>query len=364
MKLLETFKGIVNRNPCRSRSETISPNEPTNKNMIHSCSCPQLSIKASNAQSHSSNDMYTSSNSNCNENFDDFEQEFVFIPPLTNPNVESHCEPSSFESSVKSYDSSLSSSFEGNNHKTSASDEEFHSCFDHTQANQLSCQRQISATSSGSEAIDMDDIDHGNLQFSDIPAMALSIRTRTQMSLLLNIPLTLNNDWKMLAGELGFEYVEIENFGLQKDPTGAMISQWSTKGDSSLAGLMDALTLIDRLDVINCVKKFVGKGGQCIYCTYLYHTPLRSCHVTTFFIRCKRMIVVLSPRFTESPECDFQAKFALSLTPGNRLKRIVPIMYEMCSVPDILRFISVCDYTKEDLRPFFWERLAVALGLN
>ena len=32
--------------------------------------------------------------------------------------------------------------------------------------------------------------------------------------------------------------------------------------------------------------------------------------------RCKRMVVVLSPRFLTSESCDFQTKFAQSLSPG------------------------------------------------
>lgn len=77
--------------------------------------------------------------------------------------------------------------------------------------------------------------------------------------------------------------------------------------------------------------------------------------------RCKRMVVVLSPRFLTSESCDFQTKFAQSLSPGARSKKIVPILYEHCLIPDILRFVTLCDYTKKDLINWFWMRLASSL---
>ncbi|XP_072019790.1 myeloid differentiation primary response protein MyD88-like isoform X1 [Amphiura filiformis] len=80
--------------------------------------------------------------------------------------------------------------------------------------------------------------------------------------------------------------------------------------------------------------------------------------------RCKRMIVVLSPEFLESGHCDFQAKFALALSPGARNKRMVPIMINPCTPPSILRHITVCDYTKKAVRPYFWRRLFHALDLK
>ncbi|XP_072020459.1 myeloid differentiation primary response protein MyD88-like [Amphiura filiformis] len=80
--------------------------------------------------------------------------------------------------------------------------------------------------------------------------------------------------------------------------------------------------------------------------------------------RCKRMIVVLSPEFLESDSCDFHIKFALSLSPGARSRRMVLVMLKPCEPPNILRFITVCDYTREALRPFFWPRLYAALNLS
>ncbi|XP_056155162.1 myeloid differentiation primary response protein MyD88 [Lampris incognitus] len=81
--------------------------------------------------------------------------------------------------------------------------------------------------------------------------------------------------------------------------------------------------------------------------------------------RCKRMVVVISDEYLESEACDFQTKFALSLCPGARSKRLIPVIYKPMKnpFPSILRFLTVCDYTRPCTQMWFWKRLAKALSL-
>ncbi|XP_001508351.3 myeloid differentiation primary response protein MyD88 [Ornithorhynchus anatinus] len=81
--------------------------------------------------------------------------------------------------------------------------------------------------------------------------------------------------------------------------------------------------------------------------------------------RCRRMVVVISDDYLQSNECDFQTKFALSLCPGARQKRLIPVKYKAMKrdFPSILRFITVCDYTNPCTKAWFWPRLAKALAL-
>ncbi|XP_020016544.2 myeloid differentiation primary response protein MyD88 isoform X1 [Castor canadensis] len=81
--------------------------------------------------------------------------------------------------------------------------------------------------------------------------------------------------------------------------------------------------------------------------------------------RCRRMVVVVSDDYLQSKECDFQTKFALSLSPGAHQKRLIPIKYKAMKkeFPSILRFITVCDYTNPCTKGWFWTRLAKALSL-
>lgn len=81
--------------------------------------------------------------------------------------------------------------------------------------------------------------------------------------------------------------------------------------------------------------------------------------------RCRRMVVVVSDDYLQSKECDFQTKFALSLSPGVQQKRLIPIKYKAMKkdFPSILRFITTCDYTNPCTKSWFWTRLAKALSL-
>ncbi|XP_074549140.1 myeloid differentiation primary response protein MyD88 isoform X2 [Halichoeres trimaculatus] len=81
--------------------------------------------------------------------------------------------------------------------------------------------------------------------------------------------------------------------------------------------------------------------------------------------RCKRMVVVISDEYLDSDACDFQTKFALSLCPGARNKRLIPVVYKPMKkqFPSILRFLTICDYTRPCTQTWFWKRLARALSL-
>ena len=43
---------------------------------------------------------------------------------------------------------------------------------------------------------------------------------------------------------------------------------------------------------------------------------------------------------------------------------LIPILYKQCEIPTIYRFIYHLDYTNERAKPFFWDKLAKALGYN
>lgn len=112
--------------------------------------------------------------------------------------------------------------------------------------------------------------------------------------------------------------------------------------------------------------------------------------------RCRKMVVVISDEYLDSDACDFQTKFALSLSPGMyfwflctmcllldivaiglcftpvhsisanagaRDKRLIPVKYKAMKkpFPRILRFLTLCDYTRPGTQSWFWVRLANAL---
>ncbi|XP_038078117.1 myeloid differentiation primary response protein MyD88-like [Patiria miniata] len=278
-------------------------------------------------------------------------------------------------------------------------------------------------------------------ELEKVPAKALNVPTRTRLSLMLNPPKVLHNDWTGLAGEMGFEYEEIENFALEKDPMKIVLSAWTCRPDSTIGALLEMLSTINRDDVLNDIRKLVERdasrwverrkgdvNGQPVqvpevsesypnvpetpelrgitledhpsgppevfdaYVCFTYADSefvkemmavlekepynLKLCidfrdlvpggsysTITAELIenRCKRMIIVLSPDFLTSEDCNFQTKFAHSIAPSARSKRLIPVMVENCKLPNILRHLTICDYTKKDLRQWFWPRLHGAL---
>ncbi|XP_071941259.1 myeloid differentiation primary response protein MyD88-like [Antedon mediterranea] len=256
----------------------------------------------------------------------------------------------------------------------------------------------------------------------DVPAVALSVGSRNKLSRNLNYAQSLGNNWKALADELEFEYIDICNMERESDPTGELICAWSGKEDATISALIRALQEIQRYDVLTAVKDSFEKDARRwkekrvqvpdvspgtleegeLYDAFICYTekdypfvmqmmekleqsrspsepPLKLCvdfrdilpgeswaNVSVNLIdkRCKRMIIVLSPDFEGTPQCDFQTKFALSLPPGSQTRRIVPIKYRQCNVPQILAHLTVIDFTRKELRLWFWERLAQTLRLK
>jgi len=52
---------------------------------------------------------------------------------------------------------------------------------------------------------------------------------------------------------------------------------------------------------------------------------------------------------------------AVVLLSGADKRTLIPIKYKNCAIPDILRHVAMLDYTREDTRPWFWQRLASSL---
>ena len=50
-----------------------------------------------------------------------------------------------------------------------------------------------------------------------------------------------------------------------------------------------------------------------------------------------------------------------SFITGARTKKLVPIVIERCRVPEILRHVTCCDYTRKDVIEWFWRRLICSL---
>ncbi|XP_071507019.1 myeloid differentiation primary response protein MyD88-like [Diadema antillarum] len=274
-----------------------------------------------------------------------------------------------------------------------------------------------------------------------IPAIAIGRQTRRILSQFLTPPKYGSKNWEDMAEEMGFNYqLDILNFQLKDDPVATVMSEWSTKSDSTVGRLLDILDIIDRPDVLDALPDSLAvdcrrwrerqaqaqtpvqvpevSGGSLNAQTAMQQLrgitmgddpsgPLETfdayvCFAETDYSfvqtliqelegpphnfklcidirnlvpggsyetvtaeiienRCRKMLVILSPEFLLSRGCDFQTKVAVSLSPGAMCKRIIPIMVKPCTPPNIIRHITMCDFTKSDLLPWLWDRLRRAM---
>ncbi|XP_078254514.1 myeloid differentiation primary response protein MyD88 [Rhinoraja longicauda] len=259
-----------------------------------------------------------------------------------------------------------------------------------------------------------------------VPLTALSFFVRKQLALFLNPRSLVAANWQELGEEMGFTYLEIRNYDRLDNPTGRLLDEWQAKHGSSVGQLLQLLKKIQREDILKdllpaiqeCCIRYLNKplqvasvdssgprssidpsGGMpdyfdafICYCQAdieFVHEMIRQLEQTDYKLklcvfdrdvlpgsciwtitseliekRCRRMVAVISDDYLVSDECDFQTKFALSLSPGAQDKRLIPVKYKHIKreFPSILRHITICDYTNPSTKSWFWKRLAKALS--
>lgn len=82
--------------------------------------------------------------------------------------------------------------------------------------------------------------------------------------------------------------------------------------------------------------------------------------------RCKKMIVILTPNFLRSKECEFQTKFAGEIGYRSEYPKIIPLMYEVCddsALPLMIQSMTKIDMTSRNGNNRSWQlrRLVRAL---
>lgn len=151
--------------------------------------------------------------------------------------------------------------------------------------------------------------------------------------------------------------------------TGVSAEHYS-RGDASTQAMFDAFVCYtqspeDLMFVKRMITELEEKQGLKLFVPGRDDLPGGAMHVITAYlieVRCKRVVIVLSEAFLHSAICDFQVKFATALAPGARSKKLIPVIRERSiRIPRILRFLSNCDFTREDMEAWAWERLAMAI---
>ncbi|KAG2458233.1 MYD88 protein, partial [Polypterus senegalus] len=237
------------------------------------------------------------------------------------------------------------------------------------------------------------------VDFDSIPVAALNVDVRNRLGLYLNPRNVVAADWTAFAEETDLSYLEIRNYEKYENPTRKILDDWPSRcSDATVGRLLNILAKVERQDIVEDLRPSIGNIPETFdaficYCQNdieFVHEMIRQLEQTQYKLklcvfdrdvlpgtcvwtisselienRCKRMVVVISDDYLESEECDFQTKFALSLSPGARSKRLIPVKYKTMKkkFPNILRFLTLCDYTNPCTKSWFWGRLAKALSL-
>ena len=78
--------------------------------------------------------------------------------------------------------------------------------------------------------------------------------------------------------------------------------------------------------------------------------------------RCRRIIIVLSPEFLLSSQCEFQTRFATGIAIEQRHRKIIPVIYKSCKLPDVIRFLTKIDLSKDDQSTSWnWRKLVLSI---
>lgn len=81
--------------------------------------------------------------------------------------------------------------------------------------------------------------------------------------------------------------------------------------------------------------------------------------------RCNKLLVILSPEFLESSECEFQTKFTFSLQIEEQQRRLIPIIYKSCKLPSLLGCLTKINLSgSNSMSNWNWQKLVSSLSTN
>ncbi|KAH3699320.1 myeloid differentiation primary response protein MyD88-like [Dreissena polymorpha] len=113
------------------------------------------------------------------------------------------------------------------------------------------------------------------------------------------------------------------------------------------------------------IREFEGNHGLRLFVPGRNDLPGPAKHSVDAYLiekRCRRVLIILSDAYNRSDACRFQMKFTHALSPDARKRKLIPIVRNKSTrIPNILRFISLLDFTKTDKLDWTWQRLRVAL---
>ncbi|RWS04518.1 myeloid differentiation primary response protein MyD88-like isoform X1 [Dinothrombium tinctorium] len=78
--------------------------------------------------------------------------------------------------------------------------------------------------------------------------------------------------------------------------------------------------------------------------------------------RCNRVVIILTPEFLQSPECEFQTRFATGLAIERRCRMLIPIIYKRCELPSSIKMVTKIDLVKANgIQDWVWRKIIISI---
>nr|XP_002121702.5 myeloid differentiation primary response protein MyD88 [Ciona intestinalis] len=78
--------------------------------------------------------------------------------------------------------------------------------------------------------------------------------------------------------------------------------------------------------------------------------------------RCSKLVVILSDEFLKNPDSQWSLNVGVSLDPGSKGKKIIPVIYKKITEPNLLAGINPCNRTRVLEDSWFWNSVIRSLG--
>ncbi|KAG7259524.1 hypothetical protein CRUP_014150 [Coryphaenoides rupestris] len=234
------------------------------------------------------------------------------------------------------------------------------------------------------------------VDLATVPLLALNMNARRQLGLFLNPRNAVAADWMTVAETAGFSYLEIRNCEAARNPTLEVLDVWQARcKDATVGRLLDILEELERKDIVEDirplidvdVKKYLEKKREppvqvpeVDSCVPRQDITMKEDEMFDAFIcYCQSDFQFVHEMIQQLEQTEVKLKlcvFDRDVLPGScvwtitaelieKSKRLIPVVYKSMKepFPSILRFLTICDYTRPCTQSWFWSRLAKALSL-
>lgn len=208
-----------------------------------------------------------------------------------------------------------------------------------------------------------DGINGRNPSINDLLKLIESIERFDVIDDFLPTLLRLASAHKLYAGQMRQSYHEV----IHNDNT--QVSKQMKSGESShTRKTYDAFLSFapeDNLYAQKIINLLYKNGRSIVTASHVCPGQFEHDGLIELIERCRKVVVILTPNFTRSKECAFQANVASEVSIKTATHMIIPVLCEVCeeaSIPSKIRMLSKIDLTNHESREWQLTKLIPALG--